>query len=167
MSLPAIVWLTPLFMPWGTNEWRPNYSSMRASWSKWGFLRGFFDLSYYLCNDVLGRASLFLKILPLHSFQTSQIIKPGTRVQDLLMISLHDKSFLQFFKVLVMLSLSLSVFLKTEASQSHNVEVNGKRLSKCSIVSSCKPHRWYLDGKTKPLSEDFPKLEFSFVEPTT
>ena len=159
MSLPAIVWLTPLFMPWGTSEWRPNCSSMQASQGRVGssgsFHKRALTVSLIYCNICAMMCwvwlVLFLKILPMHSFHTSQIIKPGTKVQDLLMISLPEKFFLQFFKVLVMLSLSLSVCLRNEATQSHKVEVNVQRLSKCSIVSSCKPHRWNLDGPTKPL----------------
>ena len=54
--------------------------------------------------------------------------KPRTKVQALLMISFPEKFFLQFFKVLEMLSLSLSMGLKIEATHSHTVEVKGKRL---------------------------------------
>ena len=75
-----------------------------------------------------GFLALFLKIQLLRSFQTSQMKKPRTKFQDLLMISLLENFFLQFFKALEMLSLSLSVCVNIEATHSHMVEVKGQRL---------------------------------------
>lgn len=161
-------------MLWGTGEWRPSYSSMRASYIRVGSLGGLpkrdptVPLSCLkICAIMFWvELALFLKILPLPSFQTSQIKKPGTRVQALLMTSFPEKSFLDFFKVFVMLSLSLSVYLKIQATQSHMVEVKGKRLSvPSSFLVSHIDGIWM--GHQNPFLEAFPKLEFSFVEPTT
>ena len=54
--------------------------------------------------------------------------------------------------------MSLSVCLKIEATQFHKVEVNGQRLSRCSIVSSCDSQYWHLDGPTIPLFRRFSQV---------
>lgn len=71
-----------------------------------------------------------LNILLLCSFQTSHIRKPGTNAQDLLIISLSEKIFLHFFRVLLMLLKSLSVCLNIEAAPFDKVEVKRQRLSR-------------------------------------
>ena len=71
---------------------------------------------------------MFFKIPLLCSFDTFQMTKPRMRVQALLIISFPQKFFLQFFNVFEMLSLSLLVFLKIEATHCHTMEVKGQRL---------------------------------------
>lgn len=90
-----------------------------------------------------GDPNLFLKIVLLRYFHASQIIKLGTKAQALLIISFVEKFFLQFLKVLVILPMSLSICLKIDAIQFHKMEVNGQRLRRCSIVSSCDSHSWH------------------------
>lgn len=157
-------------MPCGTIDWRPNYSSIQASWGWGGFSKSFHNncltvsLSCHRICAIMcwGVLVLLLKILPLHYFQTYQMTKLRTKVQALLTISLAEKFFLHFFKVLVMLILSRSVCLKIEATQSHMVEVKGKRLSKWFIVSSCKTHRGHLDGPTNPIFCRFSQVRIFF-----
>lgn len=79
---------------------------------------------------------LFFNILLLCSFQTSQIRKLGAKAQALLTISLSEKLFLHFFKVFVILPMSLSVYPNIEAIHFHNVDVKGQRFRRWSIVSS-------------------------------
>ena len=77
-----------------------------------------------------GEPFLFFNILLLRSFQTSQVRKPRTKSEALFIISLPEKFFLHFFKVLVMLPMSLSVCLNIGATQFHKVEVNWQMLSR-------------------------------------
>jgi len=54
--------------------------------------------------------------------------KPDESIQALLMISFSEKLFLHFAKVLDILSLSLSISLRLEATQSKILEKKGTKI---------------------------------------
>lgn len=78
----------------------------------------------------------FLRILLFLSFHISQIIKLGMRTQARLRTSLSEKFLLHHFRVLVIVSLSLSDYWKMLEKESLSLEVKLQLLRRCSIVSS-------------------------------
>lgn len=66
-------------------------------------------------------------------------------------ISLSKKFLLHLFRVLMILPLSLSVYWKMVAKESHKLEVKMQLLRRCSIVSSWASQSWNLEGPSIPL----------------
>ena len=79
-------------------------------------------------------------------------MKLGIRAQAELRTSLSKKILLYLLRVLVILSLSLSVCWKMVANESHNVDVKIKLLRRCSIVSSWASKSWHLEAPAYPSS---------------
>jgi len=76
----------------------------------------------------------FHSIVPF--FPDIQIMKLGKMVHAEPRTSLSEKFLLQLFRVLMIFPLSLSVYWKMVAKESHKLEVKMQLLRRCSIVSS-------------------------------